>query len=72
MIRSKLNRRQFTSTLVRGVSTLTMINIPFFGMANFIEPKDIIWNNVEDFGVEGKGWTDTKRYFDRLPSKVVV
>ncbi len=27
------------------------------------------WYNVQDWGVEGKGWSDTKRYYDRLPGK---
>ena len=31
--------------------------------------EEVDWYNVKDIGVEGKGWTDTKRYFDRLPSK---
>jgi len=28
-----------------------------------------LWYNVLDLGLEGKGWTDTKAPFDRLPSK---
>ena len=31
--------------------------------------KGIAWFNVKDWGVEGKGWNDTARFFDRLPSK---
>ena len=31
--------------------------------------RAITWHNVQDWGVEGKGWTDTNRYFSRLPSK---
>ncbi|MFK7848364.1 MAG: SGNH/GDSL hydrolase family protein, partial [Rhodothermales bacterium] len=27
------------------------------------------WHNVRDWGVEGRGWSNTSRYFDRLPSK---
>lgn len=27
------------------------------------------WRDVRDWGVEGKGWTDTLRWFDRFPSK---
>lgn len=27
------------------------------------------WYNVEDWGVEGKGFDDTERYFDRLPAR---
>ena len=29
----------------------------------------IAWYDVQDWGVEGKGWADTERYFDRLPAK---
>lgn len=29
----------------------------------------IAWYDVREWGVEGKGWTDTARYFDRLPAK---
>ena len=27
------------------------------------------WYNVQEIGVEGKGWTETKSYYDRLPAK---
>jgi lysophospholipase L1-like esterase len=27
------------------------------------------WHDVSQWGVEGKGWTDTERYYDRLPSR---
>ena len=27
------------------------------------------WHDVHDWGVEGKGWSDTEHYFDRLPSR---
>ncbi|MEM8486799.1 MAG: SGNH/GDSL hydrolase family protein [Bacteroidota bacterium] len=29
----------------------------------------LTWHNVQDWGIEGKGWTNTSRYFDRLPTK---
>jgi len=29
----------------------------------------IAWYDVSQWGVEGKGWTDTARYFDRLPAR---
>ena len=28
-----------------------------------------VWYNCEDLAVEGKGWTDTKAFYDRLPAK---
>lgn len=27
------------------------------------------WHDLKDFGIEGKGWTDTKSFYDRLPAK---
>ena len=33
-------------------------------------PQDTIsWHVVAEWGVEGRGWTDVKRYYDRLPAK---
>ncbi len=29
----------------------------------------VAWHDVRDWGVEGKGWSDTLRWFDRFPSK---
>ena len=37
-----------------------------------VKPKsegEIAWYDVRDWGVEGKGWSDTRRYFDRLPGR---
>jgi lysophospholipase L1-like esterase len=42
------------------------------GEAGGVEPKiegDMAWYNVPDWGVEGRGWDKTDRYFDRLPGK---
>ncbi|GAT33072.1 lysophospholiPASe L1 [Terrimicrobium sacchariphilum] len=27
------------------------------------------WHNIREWGIEGKGWTDTERYYDRLPAR---
>ena len=40
-----------------------------FAQKPLIPEGEIDWYDLKDIGVEGKGWTDTKRYFDRLPSK---
>ncbi|HXI69634.1 MAG TPA: SGNH/GDSL hydrolase family protein [Verrucomicrobiae bacterium] len=29
----------------------------------------ILWSDVRQFGVEGRGWNDTKAFYDRLPAK---
>lgn len=30
---------------------------------------DFVWFDVKDMGVEGKGWTETKSFYDRLPAR---
>lgn len=33
-------------------------------------PKDgVAWHDVKQWGVEGKGWDDTARFYDRLPAR---
>ncbi len=29
----------------------------------------ILWSDIRQFGVEGRGWSDTKVFYDRLPAK---
>jgi hypothetical protein len=29
----------------------------------------LVWHDVRDWGVEGKGWTETLEFYDRLPSR---
>ena len=31
--------------------------------------KSLVFRNVEEWGVEGKGWSEVERYYDRLPSR---
>jgi lysophospholipase L1-like esterase len=31
--------------------------------------ENLVWHDVREWGVEGKGWSDTERYFDRLPAR---
>src|SRR5262245_34860970 len=30
---------------------------------------ELVWSNLRDLDVEGKGWSDTKAFYDRLPGK---
>ncbi len=57
------SRRQVLQ-LFAGASALTSIS-----RTALAQPADMTWHNVQDWGIEGKGWTDTTRYFDRLPTK---
>lgn len=64
-----LHRRDFLAASAIGTLGLSM---PLRTVAADVMPKiedGIAWFNVQDWGVEGKGWSETARYYDRLPAK---
>ena len=63
MPHSPISRRHFLKTSVASASLLAA--------PSFVTGRKaaLTWHDVRDWGIEGKGWTNTKRYFDRLPSK---
>ena len=63
-----LSRRKFNTKILIGAFGLTTSQSLLAQKKLFLK-GEINWYNAKDIGVEGKGWTDTKRYFDRLPSK---
>lgn len=45
---------------------------PRTGRQTRVQPatdSDTVWDDVRDWGVQGRGWPETERYFDRLPAK---
>jgi len=67
---TKFGRRQFLGLSAAGLTALACARRT--PMVSAVEPKiekGIAWYNVEDWGVEGKGWSDTARYYDRLPAR---
>src|SRR5687768_16237108 len=36
---------------------------------NTVPEKDLLWYDLKQLDLEGKGWTDTKAPYDRLPAK---
>ena len=34
-----------------------------------VAEADLVWRDIREFRVEGKGWTDTGRFYDRLPAR---
>ena len=61
-------RRQFINHLLGGTFTLAVT--PNLLAQNLTYLNDEIdWYDVKDFDVEGKGWKNTKKFFDRLPAK---
>ena len=61
-------RRQFINQILGGSMTLAFTPNLFAQNFNFSK-DDVDWYDVKEFGVEGKGWSETKKYFDRLPAK---
>ena len=62
------SRRQFTFQLLGGAITLGL-SPAMFAQKPLILEDEIDWYDVKEIGVEGKGWSNTQRYFDRFPSK---
>ena len=61
-------RRQFINHILGGSMTLAFTPNLFAQNFNFSE-DDVDWYDVKELGVEGKGWSNTKKFFDRLPAK---
>jgi lysophospholipase L1-like esterase len=70
-----VNRRQF----LRDVSLLTAATLCSFDRTTVAQTastkpttapaEDLVWHDVRDWGVEGRGFNDTESYFDRLPAR---
>jgi hypothetical protein len=63
MDHSQLSRRSFLVSTAAGVAVAAL---PRLGVAR---QESLEWRDVKEWGVEGKGWKDTARYFDRFPVK---
>lgn len=63
-----LNRREFSSKFAAGLLSFSLSG-SLFAQSTYTSEDALNWHNVEDWGVEGRGWTSTQRYFDRLPAK---
>ena len=54
--------------------TLMMSGAAVFSVAAtrsmlFAAPAETTWHDVQDWGLEGRGFDDTEKYFDRLPAR---
>ncbi len=58
-----LSRREFSLAALATTAAASAAGIPVR------KADDMQWHDVSTWGVEGKGWADTTRYFDRLPSR---
>lgn len=72
------SRRNF---LTRSATLLTTLKLTAFACRSTVagsfglsesvatSADEIKWHDVQEWGVEGRGFTDTKSYFDRLPGR---
>jgi hypothetical protein len=72
-----MNRRQFLASSVAVASAASLGHLveaapataPATTPASQPIPDNLIWHDVRDWGVEGRGFDDTERYFDRFPAR---
>lgn len=67
-----MNRRSFLVTSGAAVGGLASDGAAGVCEAALAWPsgrRDTLWHDVREWGVEGRGWSDTERYFDRLPAE---
>jgi len=65
-----MGRREFLSRSVAGLAAACLpVRWAFAADAPTAVNDAIAWHDVREWGVEGKGWSDTARYFDRLPAR---
>jgi lysophospholipase L1-like esterase len=59
------DRRMFVRTALASIAASPLLAGPF----SFDETSSLQWADVRDWGVEGRGFSDTESYFDRLPGR---
>ena len=63
-------RREFLSRSALGLAASCLpVRWAFSADALAAGDDQIAWHDVRQWGVEGRGWADTARYFDRLPAR---
>ena len=62
---NRLSRRRFLKTSA-AASALTISPLAIGQESATAQPT---WHNVEEWGLEGKGYNDTAHYYDRLPAR---
>ncbi|MGV3719866.1 MAG: SGNH/GDSL hydrolase N-terminal domain-containing protein, partial [Actinomycetota bacterium] len=69
MRESQINRRQFLAFSAASAASAVGWRAEAMQAAAPRVEGDLTWHDVRAWGVEGKGWSDTSRYFDRLPGR---
>jgi N-terminus of Esterase_SGNH_hydro-type/GDSL-like Lipase/Acylhydrolase family len=64
---------QITKCMVFLISGMILSSSMLFAAEQVVAPahadSGLAWYDASDIGVEGKGWQDTEKYYDRLPAR---
>lgn len=69
---NRWSRREFLAFSAAGAAAASLSRIGLGQETPSVKPKledGLAWYDVRGWGVEGRGWSQTARYFDRLPAK---
>lgn len=69
MQRSEISRRRFVRSSIAGAAILNGARLFAQTATDTKTTAAITWHDVRDWGVEGRGFDDTEKYFDRLPKQ---
>jgi lysophospholipase L1-like esterase len=72
MFNCRVTRRRFLALSAASLPAAHFGRLAARGQSPAVEPKleeGLAWYDVSRWGVEGKGWNDTKRFYDRFPAK---
>ncbi len=68
-----LQRRRLLRNTLRTTAALTLAISLFksqrWTQANLTSENEVLWHDVQEWGVEGRGFHDTESFYDRLPAK---
>src|SRR3954464_11936077 len=69
-----MNRRQFVAAAATTIAAPALTRAapatrPPATQTTQPIPPDLVWHDVREWGVEGRGFDDTESFFDRLPAR---
>ncbi|WP_182865764.1 SGNH/GDSL hydrolase family protein [Stieleria mannarensis] len=64
------SRRNFLFVAAAGIATSAAPRLTFAADSSAAaDSSQVQWHDVRDWGIEGRGFDDTEKYFDRLPAR---
>lgn len=64
-----MNRKLLFSVFTLGIASLCFLTNSAKAAGANSAKLNLRWTDIRDLGVEGRGWNDTKSFYDRFPSR---